>query len=93
MRVRRTKVETRLAGLYSDEQPSRSDSKGLDLGDPVDIITDLETLFVDGRRGALVGGFSGGFLGEEGGHLEWCGRLGGYLVDWVVELIEAGSTT
>jgi hypothetical protein len=66
------RLETHLGRLHADEQPSRSHSESLDLGDPVDIVTDLQALFVDGRRGSLVSALGGGFLGEKGGHREDC---------------------
>lgn len=61
-------LRTHLGRLHADEQPSRSHSERFDLGDPVDIVTDLQALFIDGRGWSLVSALGGGFLGEEGGH-------------------------
>jgi hypothetical protein len=63
-------ASTHLGCLDANEQPSGSHSESLDLGDPVDIVADLQALFVYGRRGPLVAALGGGFLGEEGGHGE-----------------------
>ena len=53
-----------LGRLYADKQPSRAHSKGLDLGDPVDILADLESLVVDGRGRGMMRALGDGFLGE-----------------------------
>jgi hypothetical protein len=66
------RLETHLGRLHAHEKPSRPYSERFDLGDPVDIVTDLQALFVDGRGWSLVSALGGGFLGEKGGHREDC---------------------